>query len=42
MSNFVSEAACSVTEQSDERTAANLKANKQNGFGQADLQVILN
>lgn len=42
MSSFVSKAACSVTDQSDKRTAANLKANTQNGFGQADLKVILN
>lgn len=42
ISSFVSKAARSVTDQSDKRTAANLKANTQNGFGQADLKVILN
>lgn len=42
MRSCVSKAACSVTDQSDKRTAANLKANTKNGLGQADLKVILN
>lgn len=42
MSSCVSKAACSVTDQSDKSTAANLKANTKNGLGQADLKVILN
>lgn len=41
LSSFVSKAAFSVTDQKL-KTAANLKANTQNSFGQADLKVILN